>query len=43
MINEAILDAAARLQARDAAKKLPPQKNVQSPKWMQTAKSGRVA
>jgi aerobic-type carbon monoxide dehydrogenase small subunit (CoxS/CutS family) len=43
MINEAIRDAAKRLQSREAAKRLPPQKNVQAPKWMQTAKSGKGA
>ena len=43
MINEAIRDAAKRLQSRDAAKKLPAQKNLQSQKWAQTAKSGKGA
>ena len=38
-----ILDAAKRLQARDAAKSFPVQKNLQSQKWMQTAKSGKGA
>jgi xanthine dehydrogenase iron-sulfur cluster and FAD-binding subunit A len=42
MINEAIQDAAKRLQSREAAMKLPAQKNVQS-KWTQTAKSGKGA
>jgi xanthine dehydrogenase iron-sulfur cluster and FAD-binding subunit A len=43
MINEAILDAAKRLQARNAAKKLPVQKNLPPQKWAQTAKSGKGA
>jgi hypothetical protein len=43
MIIEAIQDAAKRLQARDAAKKLPAQKSLQSQKWAQTAKSGKGA
>ena len=43
MINEAIRDAAKRLQSRDAAKKLPAQKNLQPQKWAQTAKSGKGA
>ena len=43
MIIEAIQDAAKRLQSRDAAKKLPPQRNLQSQKWAQAAKSGKGA
>ena len=50
MINEAIRDAAKRLQAqknlqlqRDAAMRLPAQKNLKSQKWVQTAKSGKGA
>ena len=43
MINEAILDAAKRVQSLDAAKKLPAQKSLQSQKWAQTAKSGKGA
>jgi len=50
MINEAIRDAAMRLQAqkklelqRDAAMRLPAQKNLKSQKWVQTAKSGKGA
>jgi carbon-monoxide dehydrogenase small subunit len=42
MINEAIQDAAKRLQSRAAAMKLPAQKK-QSHKWTQTAKSGKGA
>lgn len=43
MIIEAILDAANRLKSREAAMKLPGQKNLQSLKWTQTAKSGKGA
>jgi aerobic-type carbon monoxide dehydrogenase small subunit (CoxS/CutS family) len=43
MINEAILDAAKRVQSLDAAKKLPAQRNLQPQKWAQTAKSGKGA
>jgi xanthine dehydrogenase iron-sulfur cluster and FAD-binding subunit A len=43
MINEAILDAAKRLKSREAAMKLPGQKNMPSVKWTQTAKSGKGA
>ena len=43
MINEAIQDAAKRLQSREAAMKLPSQKNLPSQKWVQTAKSGKGA
>ena len=43
MINEAIQDAAKRIQARDAAKRTPAQRSPQSQKWMQTAKSGKGA
>ena len=42
MINEAIQDAAKRLQSLKAAKRLPAKKNLQS-KWTQTAKSGKGA
>ena len=43
MINEAIQDAAKRIQAREAAKKLPAQKSLPAQKWAQTAKSGKGA
>ncbi len=43
MIIEAIQDAAKRLQSREAAMKLPTQKNLQTHKWTQTAKSGKGA
>ena len=43
MINEAIQDAAQRLQSREKAMKLPKQKKLQSQKWTQTAKSGKGA
>lgn len=43
MINEAIQDAAKRLQTREVAKSMPAQKILQSQKWMQTAKSGKGA
>jgi len=43
MINEAIRDAAKRLQALEAAKKVPAQRAPQVQKWMQTAKSGKGA
>lgn len=42
MINEAILDAAKRLQSRQVTMKLPAQKS-QSHKWTQQAKSGKGA
>jgi aerobic-type carbon monoxide dehydrogenase small subunit (CoxS/CutS family) len=43
MIIEAIQDSAKRLQARDAAKKLPAQKGMPAQKWAQTTKSGKGA
>jgi xanthine dehydrogenase iron-sulfur cluster and FAD-binding subunit A len=50
MINEAVRDAAKRLQARksletqrDEAKKLQARKSIESQKWMQSAKSGKGA
>ena len=43
MINEAIQDAAKRLQSLDAAKRLPPPRSLQSQKWAETAKSGKGA
>jgi aerobic-type carbon monoxide dehydrogenase small subunit (CoxS/CutS family) len=50
MINEAVRDAAKRLQAKrnlelqlDEAKKLPTRKSIESQKWMQSAKSGKGA
>jgi hypothetical protein len=43
MINEAILDAAKRVQVLDAAKKLPAHKQLQPQKWAQPAKSGKGA
>jgi aerobic-type carbon monoxide dehydrogenase small subunit (CoxS/CutS family) len=43
MINEAVRDAAKRIQALNAAKRLPAQKSLQAQKWAQTAKSGKGA
>ena len=43
MINEAIRDAAKRIQVRDAAMKLPAPKSMPVQKWAQTAKSGKGA
>ena len=43
MINEAVRDAAKRIQSRDAAMKLPAQKSMPAQKWAQTAKSGKGA
>jgi aerobic-type carbon monoxide dehydrogenase small subunit (CoxS/CutS family) len=43
MINEAIRDAAKRLQSLEAAKNVPTPRNLQSQKWAQAAKSGKGA
>jgi aerobic-type carbon monoxide dehydrogenase small subunit (CoxS/CutS family) len=43
MINEAVRDAAKRIQALEAAKKLPAPRNLQAQKWAQTPKSGKGA
>jgi xanthine dehydrogenase iron-sulfur cluster and FAD-binding subunit A len=43
MINEAVRDAAKRIQTHDAAMKLPAQKSMPAQKWAQTAKSGKGA
>jgi aerobic-type carbon monoxide dehydrogenase small subunit (CoxS/CutS family) len=41
MINEAIRDAAKRLQSRDAARRTTAPRSLQPQKWAQTARSGK--
>ena len=43
MINEAVRDAAKRLQAQNAAKNIPAPRALPTQKWAQTAKSGKGA
>jgi len=43
MINEAVQDAAKRIQSRKEAMKLPAQSKLPSHKWTQTSKSGKGA